>query len=92
MPKSIALQNMTALQANSGLILFTSKLTELFQNSTFTYGKYSKQCSPVFNSRHNNDMILWVATHQKVKNSQTFTELYTIFTDLLLLLAFLASL
>ena len=75
MPKPIALQNMTALQANSGFILFTLKLTEFFQNSIFTYRKYSKQCSPVFNSRHNNDMILRVATHQKVKNALTFTEL-----------------
>ena len=60
MPKSIALQNMTALQANSGLILFTSKLTEFLQNSVFTYRKYSKQCSPVFNSRHNNDTLLTI--------------------------------
>ena len=75
MPKPIALQNMTALQANSGFILFTLKLTEFFQNSIFTHRKYFKQCSPVFNSRHNNDMILWVATHQKVKNALTFTEL-----------------
>ena len=52
------LQNMTALQANSGPILFTSKLTEVLQNSIFTYRKYSKQCSRVFNSRHNNDTLL----------------------------------
>ena len=60
MPKSIALQNMTALQANSELILFTSKLTEFLQNSIFTYRKYSKQCSPLFNSRHNNDTLLTI--------------------------------
>ena len=60
MPKLIARQNMTALQANSGLILFTSKLTEFLQNSIFTYRKYSKQCSPVFNSRHNNDTLLTI--------------------------------
>ena len=48
MPKSIALQNMTALQANSGLILFTSKLTEFLQNSIFTYS--SKIFQAMFSS------------------------------------------
>ena len=46
-----------------GLYYLLQNWLNFCKNSMFTYRKYSKQCSPVFNSRHNDDTLLTILLH-----------------------------